>query len=321
MNDIELYVLENEVVKTLKKLPQDRQLAVYQKCMSKRIRGLYAEHRMIQVINHSNLPGICGNEDWCDTIGNTKVIVEYKFDNGKNTLQKFIKTGQFERDYKWKVDENFSRQVIVVFALHKSNRFDVKNEELIINGIYTKSNLSDKEGKWIFELDGKTLKDLCNYIESGSFYKDTINIKNAKFLYGEMQHSIDLGIRQQKVFWEATKNNGEKYWYSKASNEAKLVLPDDLRKDTSNIIPMTLDELYFDLYKLSFDCKHQNDNRKKQFYICIKIDDTWHILRYNKYCTFLPQDFEDKTTFVNKLLKVLNIHFSDKIKKGFVYYD
>lgn len=318
LEEIKLDQLEQSIVDNIKKLPEERQLRMIGKALGDEKLGLYAEHRMIQIINHNGLPGICGNEDWCNTIGDTKILVEYKYDNGENSCKSFIETGQFERDYKYKVDENFSRKVIVVFVLHKCNLFHIPNDQLIIHGVYMKNDLDAKTGEWHFEFNGKTLKEFCNYVKTGSFY-EALNINDMQFLYGEMQHSIDLGIRSKKVFWERTKSDGEIYYYSKAKDEAKLLSPKDL-ENYNDIIFMNLKELYFDCNKLCFDSIHMKANCKKQFYLCVRYGGLIHILRYNKDCIFVPKDFETFDKFVKKILEVLNTQFADKIKKGFVYH-
>lgn len=319
LEEVKLDQLEQSVVDSIKKLPEERQLRLIEKALGDEKLGLYAEHRMVQIINHNGLPGICGNEDWCNTIGDTKIIVEYKYDNNKNSRESFIESGQFERDYKYKVDENFSRKVIVVFALHKCNLFHIPNDQLIIHGVYMKDDLNAKAGEWHFEYDGKTLKEFCNYIKTGFFY-DALNINDMQFLYGEMQNSLDLGIRSKKVFWERIKKNGEIYYYSKAKDEAKLLSPKDLEKQGDNITFMNLKELYFDCNRLCFNTIHVKKNCKKQFYLCVRYNGLIHILRYNKDCTFLPKDFETFDKFLEKILNVLNVQFADKIKKRFVYY-
>lgn len=315
-DEMKLSQLRKQATDALLQLSEEQQLLVYQDVRKKRIKGLYAEHRMIQVIDQTTLPGICGNEDFCNTIGDNKVLLEYKYKNNTNTLALFTKTGgQFERDYKYKVDENFSRKMWVVFGLHTSNRFDIKPNEIIINGVYTKQNLSNKEGGWTDEFDGKTYQQFCDYIHSGSFYRNKINLSDLEFLYGEMQNAKDLGIRPHKVFWKAYKKNGELYYRS----QAKLIKPNE-HIDFSKVKYLRLDELYFDIHKLCFDCPHQEDNRKNQFYICVRHFDKLYHIRYNKYCIFRSEDFKDFDTFITKLLRVLNIHFSEKIEQGFIYH-
>ena len=316
-NEIKLDQLRKKAVEILLQLPEEQQLLVYQDIRNGKIKGLYAEHRMIQVVDHTTLPGVCGNEDFCNTIDDNKILVEYKYKNNTNTLSFFTKpNGQFERDYKYKVDENFSRKIYVLFCLHTSNLFEVKPNEMIIKGVYTKENLIDKEGKWTDEFDGKTFQQFCDYVNEGSFYRKNINLNDIEFLYGEMQNAKDLGIRPHKVFWEAYKKTGEKYYYSQAE-----FIKSNNDVDFTKIRYLRLNELFFDLNKLCFDCKHQEDNRKNQFYICIRYKDKLYHLRYNKYCIFYSDDFKDFNTFVMKLLKVLNIHFSEKIEQGFIYHD
>lgn len=136
--------------------------------------GIYFPQRMCQYFDHNTLKSFPGirfmNVDGYFLMKDTLIgedigcFLEFKVDNDSNTFEDFDGSKECMMLQRI-IDKNTITNDFAVYAVHNvSYEIPVGLKDLIIKGIYIKSNPSNPKGKWSHKYDNVTLLDLLVYI-------------------------------------------------------------------------------------------------------------------------------------------------------------
>ena len=246
---------------------------------------------------------IRGGEDGGDckiNAGDIHCYVEAKYNNGENSLKKFIENKQFERNYKYEVDEKYCRRNNITFCFHKSDKEYIYGHELIVNGVYLKSNKLNDFGRWINYFNGLTMDQFKTIIERYVFSdKVFLDANQFTYFYGQIEADGQFGIRPHKIFHPFVDDEG-KLKYKSIANKFMTFnqLTKALETKSNEIKPLSFDDLYFDTNKLCYNCQHVDSNRKKIYQIYVNFGN--FIYKLNE--SFYAEDFLDKNELNTKIM-------------------